>query len=83
MKPPPQHQPEQRTPNGSCCALLIGDTLIHDRNIFEAGAAVLYGMLELMAEDDRSRILATLAWTRWKAGQSTYLMKFVVQVACP
>ena len=59
--------------------LLMGDTLIADRKIFDAGAAMLYEALEFLAGDDRPNVLAALGWTRWMAGQGTEAMKFLDQ----
>ena len=59
--------------------LLMGDTLIADRKIFEAGAAMLYEALEFLAGDDRPNVLAALGWTRWMVGQGTEAMKFLDQ----
>ena len=60
-------------------ALLIGDTFIEDRKIFDAGAAMLYEALEFLAGDDRPNVLAALGWARWMAGQGTEAMKFLDQ----
>lgn len=59
--------------------LLMGDTMIADRKIFDAGAAMLYEALEFLAGDDRPNVLAALGWTRWMAGQGTEAMKFLDQ----
>ena len=60
-------------------ALLIGDTFIEDRKIFDAGAAMLYEALEFLAGDDCPNVLAALGWARWMAGQGTEAMKFLDQ----
>ncbi|RBL98877.1 hypothetical protein C1H84_16685 [Glutamicibacter soli] len=57
----------------------MGDTLIADRKIFDAGAAMLYEALEFLAGEDRSNVLAALGWARWMAGQGTGAMKFLDQ----
>lgn len=58
-------------------AALMGEESIENRELFTAGANMIFDALEFIPNAYRPNILAGLAWTRWMQGKGSLALEFL------